>query len=107
MACASGLELEEDRPKMLGTGERGTWAEAFCEKRWEEPNPSIPQAANTRTKPAPATRTPFQLRLDPFPVNAPRPFPITLFLRCTPIIIGESRTEARVFTRRRRNRPLL
>jgi hypothetical protein len=59
-----------------------------------EPNPSRVHPANNRTKTAAKarTRTKLLLELSELLADNARPFPITLFLRCNPIILERVET---------------
>jgi hypothetical protein len=91
-------------------------AEARTPDIWAErrdPNSTSAPAANNKTKAAPITRPHGKLLPAIFPGKLPpgnpshdnrlpdnaRPFPITLFLRCIPIINGVSRRRASFYHR--------
>jgi hypothetical protein len=86
MECASGLIFDfADRPK-AASGDPETNANFREELRGD---PTKTDATASKTIPAPATLIDCNLPAETVPFDHPRPFPITLFLRCTPIINGE------------------
>src|ERR1700722_14973090 len=95
MARTSGFACEEVTAESgtggvkIGEAASGVMAFGACRR---EPNPSTIEPANSRTNTEPNARADTRLPREAFP--NPRPFPITLFLRFTPII-WRDRNDAR------------